>query len=277
MNRQRKLVLGSVSSLSFEEEENEFYFNEDQHHNTSNDRFSSTSSLGSCDSHHSGMIRFQAPATSSSTSTLGSSHGGHGHGGHHHDFHMELHEFLTDRLEEQVSYLLNLSYRKESASTPLSTPPSGATPILTIVGLHSTLTEAVHDILHLSEEEPYGVRGATIILKMADASVSFGGKFKNPDAAGGAVTPAGATTKEETTLGVIAVDTSTVSTFNLTLVLKEERRWDLSLKNWFKGQFTGGKREQLISSEFTVRKEKLYRNRNGGRIGSSQGNPEQRN
>lgn len=39
---------------------------------------------------------------------------------------------------------------------------------LTLRLLRSTLSEAVHQILHLSEDEPYGVRGATIKLRIKD-------------------------------------------------------------------------------------------------------------
>jgi hypothetical protein len=39
------------------------------------------------------------------------------------------------------------------------------------LGLSSTLASAVNDILRLSEEEPYGIRGASIILKFRSVSL----------------------------------------------------------------------------------------------------------
>jgi hypothetical protein len=39
------------------------------------------------------------------------------------------------------------------------------TSLVAFLGLSSTLASAVNDILRLSEEEPYGIRGASIILK----------------------------------------------------------------------------------------------------------------
>lgn len=97
---------------------------------------------------------------------------------------------------------------------------------LAFVGLHTTLTEAVHDILHMSEDEPYGVRGATVILKMREQT---NGR------------------ESERSLGVIAVDNNMVSTFRLTLILKEEKRLGVALKNWLVEQFTGGKKELVVS------------------------------
>lgn len=65
---------------------------------------------------------------------------------------------------------------------------------ITALGLHSTLREAAHDILHLSEDEPYGVRGATVIIKLKQKTTSN-------------------KCDEETLLGVIAIDSNTVSQF----------------------------------------------------------------
>ena len=58
--------------------------------------------------------------------------------------------------------------------------------LCTTVGLRYALTRVVHDILLLSEDEPYGVRGATIFLRMKNCK------------------------DEEKYLGSIAMDTSTV-------------------------------------------------------------------
>jgi hypothetical protein len=88
--------------------------------------------------------------------------------------------------------------------------------------LRATLSEAVHRILHLSEDEPYGVRGATIMLRMRDNE----GKVQH--------------------LGSIAVDTNTVTTFNLILELEEEKRLSVSIKNWIY-HLTGNRQDHVVS------------------------------
>merc|ERR1719220_599145 len=67
-------------------------------------------------------------------------------GGAEAGLNMELHEMLTDRLYEQVDSLLRTS--------SYFCHPSEITQRL----LRATLSDAVHHILHLSEDEPYGVR-----------------------------------------------------------------------------------------------------------------------
>ena len=76
--------------------------------------------------------------------------------------------------------------------------------------LRATLSDAVHHILRLSEDEPYGVRGATIVVRIKDADVSGGDGKKGSGDSGGVHT-----------VGNIAVDKDTVSTFKLILVLEE--------------------------------------------------------
>ena len=87
--------------------------------------------------------------------------------------------------------------------------------------LRATLSDAVHHILRLSEDEPYGVRGATIVVRIKDADVSGGDGKKGSGDSGGVHT-----------VGNIAVDKDTVSTFKLILVLEEQKRLGVSIKNW---------------------------------------------
>ena len=37
-----------------------------------------------------------------------------------------------------------------------------------LLGLHAALNDAVHHITRMAEDEPYGVRGATIFLRLRD-------------------------------------------------------------------------------------------------------------
>jgi len=144
-----------------------------------------------------------------------------------------LKDFLTNHLEKQI---VNL------AETALTEKPLGEGRTersrrgsLTLSGLRGTLQNAVSEILRLSEDEPYGIRGALILLKL-----------KNPKGA-------------ENFLGSIAMDESTVSTFKLVLVLQEETKLSASISNWF-GQLTGsGSPKHLISSQYFLSKLKLYR------------------
>lgn len=227
--RRRRLFLGSVSSLSFEEEENDFYHCEAEERpispisrclGSSGSELSQRS--GSTDSSTSSIARSSTSSQSLEVSVRSPVA---------HLRHFELHEFLTDRLEEQVAYLIRVANQDRGE--------------LAFVGLHTTLTEAVHDILHMSEDEPYGVRGATVILKMREQT---NGR------------------ESERSLGVIAVDNNMVSTFRLTLILKEEKRLGVALKNWLVEQFTGGKKELVISGQYEVRKEQLYRSSSGSRL-----------
>ncbi len=52
----------------------------------------------------------------------------------------------------EVEYLLSASFEANSSPAPL--------------GLRVALDDAVHAILRLSESEPYGVRGATILVRL---------------------------------------------------------------------------------------------------------------
>eukprot|EP00095_Tigriopus_kingsejongensis_P009133 maker-scaffold1236_size70259-snap-gene-0.17 protein:Tk09133 transcript:maker-scaffold1236_size70259-snap-gene-0.17-mRNA-1 annotation:"dna damage-inducible transcript 4-like protein" len=209
--RQRRLFLGSVSSLSFEEEENDFY------HFEAEDRPATpvTRCTGSAGSELSRRSSSSEASSLSRSSTQGNlkAMDVSTRSAVPHPHHFELHEFLTDRLEEQVAYLIRVASQGRGQ--------------LSFIGLHMTLTEAVHDILHMSEDEPYGVRGATVILKMRETHENQPGEV-------------------EKKLGVIAVDPNMVSTFNLTLVLKEEKRLGVTLKNWIADQFTGGKKDMAV-------------------------------
>ena len=106
--------------------------------------------------------------------------------------------------------------------------------------LRATLSDAVHRILQLSEDEPYGVRGATIVVRIKDAS-DVGGGDMNKSGDGG--------NSGVHTVGNIAVDKDTVSTFKLILVLEEQKRLGVSIKNWLH-LLTGSRPDHVVSSDF---------------------------
>lgn len=150
--------------------------------------------------------------------------------------------------------------------------------------LRATLSDAVHHILRLSEDEPYGVRGATIVVRIKDADVGDGGNKGSGDGSSGA--------GGVHTVGNIAVDKDTVSTFRLILVLEEQKRLGVSIKNWLH-LLTGSRPDRVVSLDsrsridarsrphfflypflmqigprFTLRKEKLYRSESGSSLES---------
>ena len=154
--------------------------------------------------------------------------------------------------------------------------------------LRATLSDAVHRILQLSEDEPYGVRGATIVVRIKDASDVGGGDMNK---SGGDMNKSGGNGGVHT-VGNIAVDKDTVSTFKLILVLEEQKRLGVSIKNWLH-LLTGSRPDHVVSSDFlstirtlpdisnfsissamqigpryTLRKEKLYRSESGSSLAS---------
>lgn len=147
-----------------------------------------------------------------------------------------LHDLLTEKLEEQITPLLQ-SVVAASPSTSVVFP-----------GLSSVLSMAINDILRLSEDEPYGIRGATVILKLGTLPSSArwidNSKVEN----------------KERTLGIIALDQAAVSTFEVTLVLFEEKHFAVSLKNWLKATIARGSAQvSVISPKYLITKKKLYR------------------
>ena len=104
--------------------------------------------------------------------------------------------------------------------------------------LRATLSDAVHRILQLSEDEPYGVRGATIVVRIKDASDVGDDINKGSGGGNGGVH----------TVGNIAVDKDTVSTFKLILVLEEQKRLGVSIKNWLH-LLTGSRPDHVVSSD----------------------------
>lgn len=97
------------------------------------------------------------------------------------------------------------------------------------------LTGAVDDILKLSENEPYGIKGACVLIKIKSLK------------------------HDEFNLGTVPMDHSTICTFKIVLTLKETSKMSLSIKNWIGFVVKGEKPVHLIGSQYEVKKMKLYR------------------
>jgi len=121
---------------------------------------------------------------------------------------------LSLKLEKEISYLF---------------PPSTI-----LIGLLQTLKKVSAHLLDISDNEPYGVKGAKVILKI---------KYSNGT---------------EDTLGSFAVDPNTVSTFEITLTLKQESQFGTSLRSWL-GSLTNGTKTMQISPHYTITLVDLYR------------------
>jgi len=121
---------------------------------------------------------------------------------------------LSSKLEKEISYLF---------------PPSTI-----LIGLLETMKILATQLLDLSDSEPYGVKGARVILKM---------KYSNGT---------------EDTIGSFALDPNTVSTFEITLTLQQEQQLGTSIRSWF-GQMTNGTKTIQVSSHYTITKVDLYR------------------
>lgn len=100
--------------------------------------------------------------------------------------------------------------------------------------LDEPLPFIVDHILRLSEDEPYGLRGALILVKLEDIR----GKVWS--------------------MGSFALNMETVTTFRLILNLKEVSKISSSLRNIF-SSLTGSKCIRLIGKNFTITKKELYR------------------
>jgi len=121
---------------------------------------------------------------------------------------------LSSKLEKEISYLF---------------PPSTL-----LIGLLQTMKKVASQLLDISDNEPYGVKGAKVILKL---------KYSNGS---------------EESVGSFALDPNTVSTFEITLTLQQELQFGTSIRSWL-GQITNGTKSIQISPHYTITKVDLYR------------------
>jgi len=128
---------------------------------------------------------------------------------------------LAQKLEKEVNALF------QNNSKVGSNPPT------ILVNLSETTNRVAHHLLELSDNEPYGVKGARIFVKFT----SLNG--------------------EERIIGSFTLDPNTVSTFEITLSLEQGQQFSTSLRSWF-GQITNGTKSIQISPHYSLRKKDLY-------------------
>merc|ERR1712156_503224 len=102
-----------------------------------------------------------------------------------------------------------------------------------LVGLISTTKQVASHLIELSENEPYGVKGARVILKFRTSN------------------------GEEQTMGSFLLDPNTMSTFEITLVLQQSQQFSTALRSWF-GQITNGTKSVQVGPHYSLRKKGLY-------------------
>jgi len=132
---------------------------------------------------------------------------------------------LAQKLEKEVNNLFNNPQDKQVGAT--------SSPSTILVGLMETMNKVASQLLQLSETEPYGVKGARVILKFRSSN----GKEQN--------------------IGSFTLDQCTVSTFQITLVLEQTQQFSTSLRSWL-GQITNGSKCLHISPHYSIKKVDLY-------------------
>jgi len=132
---------------------------------------------------------------------------------------------LAQKLEKEVNNLFNNPQLRQDGAT--------SSPSTILVGLMETMNKVASQLLDLSETEPYGVKGARVILKLR----SNNGKEQN--------------------VGSFTLDQCTVSTFQITLVLEQTQQFSTSLRSWL-GQITNGSKCLHISPHYSLKKVDLY-------------------
>jgi len=102
-----------------------------------------------------------------------------------------------------------------------------------LVGLMSTTKQVASHLIELSDNEPYGVKGARVILKFRTLN------------------------GEEQTMGSFLLDPNTMSTFEITVVLQQGQQFGTALRSWF-GLITNGTKSVQVGPHYSLRKKDLY-------------------
>lgn len=151
-----------------------------------------------------------------------------------------------------------------------------------VLGLTEVLPSVITQLLHLSEDEPYGIRGAnlTLVLDRPTSSSSRASSRKSSvmsttssrSSAGNGSTASSSSgngnsfndnqhhneLSESNVLGTMKLCYETVTTFELILTLREGRNLAVSIRNWMANVFRS-KQVVVIEPSFTLHKKKLYR------------------
>lgn len=131
---------------------------------------------------------------------------------------------LAQKLEKEVNNLFNGQEKQQQDQNTNSST--------ILVGLMETMSKVASQLLDLSENEPYGVKGARVILKLRSNN-------------------------KEQNIGSFTLDQCTVSTFQITLVLEQIQQFSTSLRSWL-GQITNGSKCLHISPHYSLKKVDLY-------------------
>lgn len=182
--------------------------------------------------------------------------------------HFGLQKLLSHNLTEQVSSLFGCNFGSETS----------------VLGLSEVLPSVIDELLHMCEDEPYGVRGANLTLvlerprprrrgttsvstssssasssrKSSVMSNSSGGSSAGKAAALDTDVNANNQANCPLVLGSIKMCYETVTTFELILTLREGRNLAVSIRNWMANVFRS-RQILVIEPNFHLLKRKLYR------------------
>ena len=153
---------------------------------------------------------------------------------------------LAQKLEKEVNNLFNNPQLRQDGAT--------SSPSTILVGLMETMNKVASQLLDLSETEPYGVKGARVILKLR----SNNGKEQNV----GSFTLDQCTVRNHQLSNIfqftyVFSNSFQVSTFQITLVLEQTQQFSTSLRSWL-GQITNGSKCLHISPHYSLKKVDLY-------------------
>lgn len=133
------------------------------------------------------------------------------------EFILDSAPLLAQKMEKEITHLF---HKKNSGPTEL-------------VGLMDTMNKLSCHLLELSDNEPYGIKGARVILKLRNLNGI------------------------EEVVGSFMLDPNTVSTFEMTVLLEQGNQFSTSLRSWF-GQITNGTKSIQIGTRYSIRKKDLY-------------------
>jgi len=137
-----------------------------------------------------------------------------------------------------------------------------------VQGLVELMPSIIEDLLHLSAGEPYGVRGANLIVLLGKplprssvrkSSVMSANSSTSVSSGYDEVQATSAAAEVTTVLGTTKLCAETVTTFNLILTMREGRTPLNSIKNWMAANVFKSKQCVVLEPQFTLRKKMLYR------------------
>lgn len=125
-------------------------------------------------------------------------------------------------------------------------------------GLSKLMPSIVNQILFLAEDEPYGVRGANVVVDLERPFLARKSSTMSTTSSSTSIVSDGAGESDVINLGQVKMCKDTVTTFNLILTFKTERNVGVAIRNWM-ANLVRSKPVVVIESNFTLRKRRLYR------------------